>query len=89
MHTHVVFPGYLESFALLQQHIRSQLENLNNTEKGAHFAHFVQRLIPQSEVGSGFQIPRLGDTVASDGGVDLVAQGRNADKDMHPKSWTR
>ena len=86
MQTNMVFPEYLESFDFQQQHIRAQLEGLNTTEKGNRFAHFVQRLIPQSDVASGFETPELSGTISRDGGVDLVAQGRNSDKVLFVQS---
>lgn len=86
MQTNMVFPEYLESFDLLQQHIRAQLEGLNTTKKGNRFAHFVQRLIPQSDAASGFETPELSETISGDRGIDLIAQGRNLDKVLFVQS---
>jgi hypothetical protein len=86
MKADVKFPDYLSSFVLLQQHIRGQLEGLSTTEKGSRFAQFGQRLIPQSEIGSGFEFPELSSKIASDGGVDLIAQGKNSDKTLYIQS---
>lgn len=79
-------PEYLSSFDTLQQHIRGQLNGLSTTEKGDRFAHFVQRLIPQSEVGSAFEFPELRSKVSGDGGVDLIANGRISDKTLFVQS---
>jgi hypothetical protein len=72
----LVFPEYLSSFDALQQHFRGQLEGLSTTEKGRRFAHFVQKLIPQTEVGGNFDLPTLSERISGDGGVDLTAQSK-------------
>ncbi|MHC4620482.1 MAG: AIPR family protein [Planctomycetota bacterium] len=80
------FPSYLNSFDLLQQHIRGQLEGLTTTEKGDRFAHLVQRLVPQSEAGSSFGFPELNPKTSNDKGVDLIAQGIDVDKTLYIQS---
>ncbi len=71
------FPEYLTSYNSLKQHIRGQLEGLSTTEKGDRFAHFVQRLVPQTEIGSDFGLPELSEKKSGDEGVDLLAQGKD------------
>ncbi|KAB2932821.1 MAG: hypothetical protein F9K25_06310 [Candidatus Contendobacter sp.] len=82
----VKLPSYLSSFDLLEQHIRGQLNDLNSTEKGDRFARFVQRLVPQSEIGSNFELPELRDKKSSDGGVDLIANAKFSDKVLYIQS---
>ncbi len=79
-------PNYLESFELLQQHIRGQLEGLSTTEKGKRFAQFVKRLIPQSEVGNSFEMPELNSKISHDGGVDLVGRSKTSEKILYVQS---
>jgi len=73
-----LFPDYLGSYDSLAQHFRGQLEGLSNTEKGDRFAHFVQRLVPQTEVGPDFGLPELREKKSGDEGVDLIAQGKDS-----------
>ena len=80
------YPDYLGSFIALQQHFRAQLEGLSATEKGDRFAHFVQRLIPQTEVGTGFDLPELNSKLSGDGGVDLIAQGLSNETTLYIQS---
>lgn len=70
-------PDYLQSFDSLEQHFRAQLKHLSNTQKGDRFAHFVQRLIPQTELGPQFEPPSLSDKKSWDEGVDLIAKGND------------
>jgi hypothetical protein len=79
-------PSYLDSFDLLQQHIRGQLEGLSTTEKGKRFARFVQRLIPQADAGAGFEMPELNSKLSNDGGVDLIGQDKNAGRTLYIQS---
>lgn len=79
-------PNYLESFDSLQQHIRGQLEGLSTTEKGKRFAGFVQRLVPQSEPGTGFELPKLNSKLSNDGGVDLTAKDKSTDRTLYIQS---
>ena len=79
-------PDYLDSLNLLSQHIRGQLEGLTTTEKGKRFAQFVQRLVPQTENGSGFDMPELNRKLSNDGGVDLVAQGKSVNGKLYIQS---
>lgn len=72
------FPDHLTSYDSLVQHFRGQLEGLTTTQKGDRFVHFVQRLIPQTEVGSGFDLPALREKKSGDEGVDLTARGRDS-----------
>lgn len=80
------YPDYLKSFDNLQQHIRAQLEGLNTTEKGLRFAEFVQRLIPQTELGSIFDFPNMNNKISGDGGVDLSAQGKSGNTILYIQS---
>ena len=86
MQTDTKLPDYLVSLESLQQHIRGQLSELSTTEKGDRFAHLVRRLIPQSEVGSVFESPELRAKKSSDGGVDLIANGKISDKTLYVQS---
>nr|WP_290224574.1 AIPR family protein [Trichocoleus desertorum] len=79
-------PSYLETFDLLQQHIRGQLEGLSTTEKGKRFARFVQRLIPQADAGAGFEMPELNSKLSNDGGVDLIGKDRKTDRTLYIQS---
>jgi hypothetical protein len=79
-------PSYLENLHSLEQHIRSQFEELSNTQKGARFAKFAQRLIPQSDVGSSFEIPELSSKISNDGGVDLTARDKNTGRTLYIQS---
>lgn len=71
------FPGHLKTYDSLVQHFRGQLESLSTTAKGDRFAHFVQKLIPQTEAGSDFDYPELQEKKSGDEGIDLHAQGKD------------
>jgi len=86
MNTQSNFPEYLSSFEALQQHFRAQLEGLSTTEKGKRFAQFVQKLVPQTDIGADFDLPILSDKVSGDEGVDLSAQGRADDTQLYIQS---
>ena len=86
MENGTTLPNYLSSFDLLQQHIRGQLDGLNSTEKGERFAHFVQRLVPQSDAGSSFEFPEMRSKMSGDGGVDLIATGKLSEKVLYIQS---
>jgi hypothetical protein len=75
-------PSYLENFDLLQQHIRGQLEGLSTTEKGKRFARFVQRLVPQSDAGTGFDMPELNTKISNDGGIDLTGYDKRTHRNF-------
>jgi hypothetical protein len=75
-------PSYLENFDLLQQHIRGQLEGLSTTEKGKRFARFVQRLVPQSDAGTGFDMPELNTKISNDGGIDLTGYDKRTHRTL-------
>ena len=79
-------PNYLETFELLQQHIRGQLEELNTTEKGKRFAGFVRRLIPQADAGAGFEMPEFSSKLSNDGGVDLIGRDKKTDRTLYIQS---
>jgi hypothetical protein len=86
MKTKSDLPGYLTSFDQLQQHFRAQLEGLSTTEKGNKFARFVQRLLPQTEIGSDFKLPELSGKVSGDEGVDLTAEGKDGKASLYIQS---
>jgi hypothetical protein len=71
------FPDYLQNFELLEQHFRAQLQHLSNVDKGSRFAQFVQRLIPQTELGSAYEQPALPPRKSWDEGVDLSCKGKD------------
>ncbi|MBM3134990.1 MAG: hypothetical protein FJZ89_06865 [Chloroflexi bacterium] len=75
--TDASFPAYLASYESLEQHFRGQLDGLSPTGKGDRFAHFVQRLVPQTDVGSDFDLPVLREKKSGDEGVDLIASGKD------------
>ena len=79
-------PNYLETFELLQQHVRGQLEELTTTEKGKRFARFVQRLVPQADAGAGFELPELNNKLSNDGGVDLTGQDKKNGRTLYIQS---
>jgi len=79
-------PEYLSSFESLQQHFRAQLEGLSTTDKGDKFTHFVQRLIPQTDVGTDFELPILSRNKSVDQGVDLVARSKIEDASLYVQS---
>jgi hypothetical protein len=79
-------PSYLENFDLLQQHIRGQLEGLSTTEKGKRFARFVQRLVPQSDAGTGFDMPELNTKISNDGGIDLTGYDKRTHRTLYIQS---
>jgi len=70
-------PQSLTSFIDLQQHFGAEFEGLNTVEVGDRFASFVQKLIPQTDVGSDFDTPVINTKRSNDGGVDLTAQGKD------------
>lgn len=86
MHHIDVLPDYLKSYEVLQQHIRAHLNESSTTEKGERFARFVQRLIPQTELGVLFQFPELNSKKSHDGGIDLFAQSRDGDRKLFIQS---
>jgi len=83
------WPEYLVSYEALEQHFRAQLEGLTTTEKGHRFATFVQRLVPQTERGSSYEVPDLNSKQSDDRGVDLTARGRDGVSLLHiqAKLW--
>ncbi len=85
----VDWPEYLVSYEALEQHFRAQLEGLTTTEKGRRFATFVQRLVPQTERGSGYEAPEMNPKQSDDRGVDLTARGRDGVSLLHiqAKLW--
>jgi hypothetical protein len=64
------------SYEALVQHFRAQLEGLSTSEKGRRFAHLVQRLITQTDIGAAYFPPETSPTFSNDEGVDLTAQSR-------------
>ena len=65
------YPEYLQSFDLLQQHVRAQLDGLTTLggeRKEIALPILLQRLIPQCEVGGGFEFPELSSKKSVDGG---------------------
>lgn len=82
-------PEHLSSYDALVQDIRSQLKGLSNSEKGDAFAHFVQELLPQSELNWQFEQPILSSKKSNDGGVDLTAAGRDGAGTLYiqSKQW--
>lgn len=82
-------PEYLTSFDSLQQHFRAQLEGCSTTDKGNKFALFVQRLLPQTELGLDFSHPQMSQKVSGDGGVDLTAEGKDLKSSLYiqAKLW--
>lgn len=70
-------PEHLRSYELLEQHFRAQLEGLSTTQKGDRFVHFTQRLVPQTELGIGYQLPVLREKKSYDEGVDLTAAAKD------------
>jgi hypothetical protein len=75
--SNVEFPDPLLSIDRLSQEIRAQFDGLTNVEKGDRFAAFVQKLIPQTDIGKNFGIPEISLKRSNDGGVDLTAKGRD------------
>ncbi len=86
MNSQPKYPEYLSAFEALQQHFRGQLEGLSTTEKGHRFAQFVQKLVPQSDVGANFDLPTLNEKMSGDGGVDLFAESKMDDGRMYIQS---
>jgi hypothetical protein len=80
------FPDHLTSYELLAQHIRGQLDGLNTTQKGDRFAHLVRKLVPQTEVGSDFELPQLSERKSNDEGVDLSAKSKDDNKYLYIQS---
>ena len=80
------YPEFLRSFEYLQQHFRAQMEGPSSTEKGNRFAHFVQRLVPQTEAGAQFGAPELNAKMSGDGGVDLLADSRSGEAILYIQS---
>lgn len=79
-------PEYLSSFESLQQHFRAQLEGLSPAEKGDRFTHFVQRLVPQTDIGKDYEIPVLSKNKSVDRGVDISAKGKTEDAVLYIQS---
>jgi hypothetical protein len=79
-------PEYLTSYDSLAQHFRAELDGLSTAEKGDRFAHFVQRLVPQTEEGIAFETPELSEKKASDEGVDLTATSKDERSVLHIQS---
>lgn len=86
MTSDTTFPDYLNSFESLQQHFRAQLEGITTTAKGKRFAQFVQKLVPQTDIGSDFDLPTLSDRVSGDDGVDLTATGKADETQLYVQS---
>ena len=83
------WPDYLVSNEALEQHFRAQLEGLTTTEKGTRFATFVQRLVPQTERGSRYEVPEFNPKRSDDRGVDLTAREKDGVSLLHiqAKLW--
>ncbi len=67
-------PDFLNDYDLMIQHFRSELED---KVRGKKFERFVQKLIPQTEIGDDFYLPNLqNESPSSDDGVDIIAEGK-------------
>jgi hypothetical protein len=71
------FPEHVSNYENLVQHFRAQFEGLSTTDVGMRFAEFVQKLVPQTDVGLDFEEPILNSKKSGDGGVDLVAKSKD------------
>ena len=80
------FPDHLESYDLLAQHIRGQLEGLNTTEKGDQFAHLIRKLVPQTDVGMDFELPEFSEKKSNDEGIDLIAKSKDGRRMLYIQS---
>lgn len=79
-------PDYFGSYESLQQHFRAQLEGLSSVEKGDKFSHFVQRLLPQTSIGTDYQPAVLSEKKSGDEGVDLIAHSKNENAILYIQS---
>jgi hypothetical protein len=80
-------PAFLQSYGNLQDHLNSQLDNLNSTDKGITFANFIRKIIPMTKFGDGFDFDDITVNQPShDGGVDLVAQTEDRTKILYVQS---
>ncbi|GHO76584.1 hypothetical protein KSD_43550 [Ktedonobacter sp. SOSP1-85] len=70
-------PIYLRSYDDLAQYFSGQLHGLNTTEKGSRFAHAVAKLVPQTDMGSEFDLPTLNSKKTRDEGIDLIAKRKD------------
>jgi hypothetical protein len=43
-------------------------------------------LVPQSEVGTGFEMPELNSKLSNDGGIDLIAKDKKTDRTLYIQS---
>ncbi|MCA9926288.1 MAG: hypothetical protein KC421_28150 [Anaerolineales bacterium] len=84
-----MLPDYLKSYDALIQHFRAELDTYSNTEKGDRFAHFIQRLFPQTYLNEDFGQPELSTKKSRDRGIDLTAKHRIKDVLLHgqAKLW--
>jgi AIPR protein len=70
-------PIYLQSYDSLVQHFRAELADLTSAGKGDRFVNFVQKAVPLTDAGTGFEPPVLNPKKSHDEGVDLTAQSKD------------
>ena len=80
------YPDYLQSYEDLAQFVRGQMEFLNTTEKGSRFAQTVRKLIPQTEIGTEFNVPVIEKKKSNDEGIDLTAQSKDGRSRLYIQS---
>lgn len=74
---HYSFPQPLTSLEELRQHFEAEFDGISTTAMGDKFASFVEKLVPQTDIGYDFEKPVINSKRSNDGGVDLVAQGKD------------
>jgi hypothetical protein len=79
-------PEQLRSYEALAQDFRAQVENRSTSAAGEKFTQFVQKLVPQIEVGSKFNYPILNSKRSNDEGVDLIANGKDGHSVLYIQS---
>jgi len=66
-------PPFVRSYGELYSHLQSEFDPLTSNERGDHFLEFAERVVPHTEVGERFELPKKRQKT-HDKGVDLECE---------------
>ncbi len=66
-------PPFIRSYGELYSHLQSEFEPLGPNERGDYFLEFAERIVPHTEVGARFDLPKKRQKT-HDKGVDLECE---------------
>jgi hypothetical protein len=66
-------PPFIRSYGELLSHLQSEFDPLNSNERGDYFLEFAERIVPHTEVGARFGLPKKRQKT-HDKGVDLECE---------------